>query len=183
MERPNKYGSPNLTDNKLLPEEVVKESTKKPVKNNLSTKQQILTSIGNPLPSNDYRIRPGYEMTDEDIQKRGSRATFDPTLVGTLDYKKTVQFLCSQIKSSGLGNPREFGCIENPDTDVSNDYSWKGNYKMVCSRLGHTWGNWYPEMFGCPKSDEEHMQIPKINKTCSTSTVPPIKTPKKPCMV
>jgi hypothetical protein len=60
--------------------------------------------------------------------------------------------LCRQVKSAQLGDPVDFGCIAQPDT-VSADYSWKGNYEMVCNRLGYTWGAWYPEMFGCPKQD------------------------------
>ena len=121
-------------------------------------------------------------MSSEEIKKRGSTATFDVSKVGTLDYKTAVQFLCSQIKSAGLGEPREFGCIENPDEDVSQDYSWKGNYKMVCSRLGRTWGEFYPEMFGCPKPDISHTQIPKINKDCTTNVQKPvIEKPNVPC--
>jgi len=136
-----------------------------------------------PLASNDYKIRPGYEMTDKMIKNRGSSASFDTSLLGELDYKKTVQFLCSQIKSSGLGEPKEFGCIENPEAEVGPNYSWKGNYKMVCSRLGRSWGEFYPEMFGCPKPDQAHNQHPKINKNCTTSAnkQPPIDHPNVPC--
>lgn len=112
----------------------------------------------------DYKIRPGYEMTDKMIKNRGSNASFDTSSLGELDYKKTVQFLCSQIKLAGLGEPKEFGCIENPEAEVGPKYSWKGNYKMVCSRLGNTWGEFYPEMFGCPKPDMAHKQYPKNNK-------------------
>ncbi len=142
--------------------------------------QKILTSIEKPLASNDYKIRPGYEMSTDEIAKRGSRATFDPTKVGGPNYKKNVKFLCSQIKASGLGDPKEFGCIANQETDVGPEYSWKGNYKMVCSRLGNTWGEWYPEMFGCPKPEVSHSQKPKINADCSASKPPPLEHPPKP---
>ena len=93
-----------------------------------------------------------YAMTDDNIQRRGSAASFDDSMVGGLDYKKCVMDMCRQIQSANLGDPAEFGCIKNPD-EVSASYSWKGNYQMVCSRLGNTWGNWYPQMFGCPKVD------------------------------
>jgi hypothetical protein len=96
-------------------------------------------------------------MTDKMIKNRGSGASFDTSSLGELDYKKTVQFLCSQIKLADLGEPKEFGCIENPESEVGPNYSWKGNYKMVCSRLGRTWGEFYPEMFGCPKPDMVHI--------------------------
>lgn len=184
------YGSANTSDNNPLnaPEYVYEvETDAQPqiqgkIKNGkIIVEQKILKSIEKPLASNDYKIRPGYEMSTDEIAKRGSKATFDAQLVGGPDYKKNVKFLCSQIKAAGLGDPKEFGCISNQETDVGPEYSWKGNYKMVCARLGNTWGEWYPEMFGCPKPDVSHSQVPKINSDCSSSKPPPIERPPKPC--
>jgi hypothetical protein len=104
-----------------------------------------------PHTSADVRIRPGFAMTDEQIRRRGSSAAFLPQRAGGADYKQRVRDLCSQIRGAGIGEPAVFGCIENP-SEVSQNYSWKGNYNMICSRLGDTWGSWYPEMFGCPKT-------------------------------
>ena len=87
---------------------------------------------------------------DSQIQTRASCASFDPSKVGGLDYKERAKQLCAQIGAAQLGDPEEFGCILD-QSKVSDQYSWKGNVKMVCSRLGNTWGAWYPEMFGCPK--------------------------------
>lgn len=103
-------------------------------------------------PSSDTQIRPGFNMDDATIQRRASSSSYDPAAIGGPDYKKRAQELCRQVQSAQLGEPRDFGCIANPD-EVSSSYSWKGNYKMVCNRLGDTWGGWYPEMFGCPKYD------------------------------
>jgi hypothetical protein len=89
---------------------------------------------------------------DTQIQHRGSMASFDTDKVGGPDYKTRVQSICQQIQASGLGDPANFGCIKDPKT-VSASYSWKGNYQMVCSRLGDTWGAWYPQMYGCPAVD------------------------------
>lgn len=100
--------------------------------------------------SPDGYIRPGFMMNDETIARRASASAFDPRAVGGPDYKPRVQELCRQVQSAQLGDPQQFGCISNPDA-VSANYSWKGNYEMVCNRLGDTWGGWYPEMFGCPK--------------------------------
>lgn len=102
--------------------------------------------------SSDIWIRPGFLMNDATIAHRASASAFDPASVGGADYKQRAADLCRQIKSAQLGDPVDFGCIAQPDT-VSADYSWKGNYEMVCNRLGYTWGAWYPEMFGCPKQD------------------------------
>ena len=101
-------------------------------------------------PSSDTQIRPGFNMDDATIQRRASSSSYDPAAIGGPDYKKRAQDLCRQVQSAQLGEPRDFGCIANPD-EVSSSYSWKGNYEMVCNRLGDTWGGWYPEMFGCAK--------------------------------
>jgi hypothetical protein len=103
-------------------------------------------SASNGIGSGDY------VMTDDNIQHRGSAASFDDSMVGGLDYKTRALEMCRQIQAANLGDPTNFGCIKNPN-EVSASYSWKGNYQMVCSRLGDTWGNWYPQMFGCPKVD------------------------------
>jgi len=100
--------------------------------------------------SADTKRRPGYTMNTEAIEHRGSASAFDPAAVGGPDYKKWSLDLCKQIQGAQLGEPTNFGCIGNPE-EVSSSYSWKGNYEMVCNRLGDTWGGWYPEMFGCPK--------------------------------
>jgi len=127
-------------------------------------KQELLQNLPQ-TSSSDWRIRPGYEPTTESIANRASLASFDYSKVGTADYKSRAIFLCSQIRDSGLGDPKEFGCVGNPETDVSPEYSWRGNYKMVCNRLSNTWGGWYPEMFGCPKEDIAQMQTPVIHLT------------------
>jgi hypothetical protein len=104
---------------------------------------------GVPRDSPDIRIRPGFVLTDEQIRRRGSAAAFNTQVVGGPDYKKRSEDLCRQIRGANIGTPADFGCIENP-AEVSANYSWKGNYSMVCNRLGDTWGSWYPAMFGCP---------------------------------
>jgi len=174
----NNQGSADTSDNMILKDRnhssnIEYEKKYAPGDEQSPVRQEILTNIERPFVSNDHLIRPGYEMTDDEISHRGSRAVFDETKVGGADYKKMAKFLCSQIKSADLGDPKEFGCIVNQETDVGPEYSWKGNYKMICSRLGNTWGSWYPEMFGCPKQDVAHNQIPKINRDCSPSTIRP----------
>lgn len=93
--------------------------------------------------------RPGFEMTDALIQHRGSASYFDDSLVGGADYRERSVNLCRQIKEAKLGEPNNFGCIDDPNT-VSSGYSWKGNYSMICSRLGDTWSGAYKTTLGCP---------------------------------
>lgn len=106
---------------------------------------------GVPRTSPDVYRRPGFEMNDYQIRHRASAAAFDSSRVGGPDYKQRATQLCSQIRGANIGEPAEFGCVEDPKT-VGDGYSWKGNYQMVCSRLGTTWGSWYPTMFGCPST-------------------------------
>ncbi len=100
----------------------------------------------------DALRRPGFVMTDESIRSRASASAFNDKLVGGPDWKQRSADLCRQIQSAQVGDPRNFGCIGNQN-EVSPAYSWKGNYEMVCNRLGDTWGSWYPEMFGCSPYD------------------------------
>ncbi len=109
---------------------------------------------GVPQDSEDVRVRPGFVLNDDQIRHRASSAAFNTQAVGGMDYKERAAALCRQIKNAGIGSPTDFGCITNP-TEVSANYSWRGNYAMVCNRLGDTWGSWYPEMFGCPKYDPD----------------------------
>ena len=102
--------------------------------------------------SADAMLRPGFVMNDDQIARRGSAASYEGGAVAGADYKARSLELCRQIKSAGLGDTASFGCIANPD-EVGPTYSWRGNYLMVCNRLGDSWGRNYPEQFGCPAYD------------------------------
>jgi hypothetical protein len=102
--------------------------------------------------SPDIQIRPGFVMNSQQIARRPSTASFDESTVGGPDYKTRALELCRQVKSAQLGDAASFGCVSNPDA-VGPNYSWKGNFTMVCNRLGDSWGRSYPEQFGCPKYD------------------------------
>jgi hypothetical protein len=101
--------------------------------------------------SPDIAIRPGFVMNDEQIARRASAASFIPA-AGGADYKARALEICRQVKAAQLGDAKSFGCIENP-SEVGPSYDWKGNYTMVCNRLGDSWGRAYPEQFGCPAYD------------------------------
>ena len=112
------------------------------------------TPSGRSSVNEDAMYRPGFIMNDDTIARRGSGAAYDDSAVGHADYKPRALHLCKQIREANLGDPASFGCIANP-SEVSSDYSWRGNYLMACNRLGDTWGGWYPEMFGCPPYDPQ----------------------------
>jgi hypothetical protein len=110
---------------------------------------------GGSTQNRDAEIRPGFVMTDDRIRHRASTSAFQDSVVGGLDYKQRSLELCRQVGSANIvDDPKVLGCISQPDA-VGPTYSWKGNYEMVCNRLGDGWGSWYPEMFGCPKYDPQ----------------------------
>ena len=56
------------------------------------------------------------------------------------------KILVNQIKKRGL-NPADFGVISQK---VSDDFSWKGYTRMICTRLEATMDPSLPETCGCP---------------------------------
>lgn len=102
--------------------------------------------------SNEFSDPYASVMTDEQIKRRASSGTASYGSVGGADYKTRTNDLCRSISASGLGDSKDFGCVANPD-ELSPTYSWKGAHKMICNRLGDTWGAAYPEQFGCGPYD------------------------------
>jgi hypothetical protein len=96
-------------------------------------------------------VRPGAPLTDEQIQQRGSASTFDERLVGGLDYRARAKDVCRQLKEEH-GNSRDFGCIDD-QSSVGADYSWRGNFQMICNRIGDMWGADEGGKYGCPPYD------------------------------
>jgi len=67
------------------------------------------------------------------------------------DWKGRAKQIEAQVKKRGL-RPTDFG-IMPPDQKVSNDFSWKGYAKMICTRLQATMDPALPETCGCPPMD------------------------------
>lgn len=66
----------------------------------------------------------------------------------TLDWKKKSAEICEQIKRREM-DPYEFGCMKDT-TVVSENFSYRGYAKMICSRLGTNYDPSIPELCGCP---------------------------------
>lgn len=64
------------------------------------------------------------------------------------DWKAKSVSICEAIRKRGY-NPGDFGCISNT-ASVGNDYSWRGNARMVCTRLQSSLDTGLPEVCGCP---------------------------------
>lgn len=67
------------------------------------------------------------------------------------DWKQRAKEIEDQVKKRGL-NPADFGIMPK-GSKVSNEFSWKGYAKMICTRLQATMDPALPETCGCPPLD------------------------------
>lgn len=67
------------------------------------------------------------------------------------DWKQRAKEIESQVKKRGL-KQSDFGIMSN-GTNVSNEFSWKGYARMICTRLNATMDTGLPELCGCPPMD------------------------------
>jgi len=67
---------------------------------------------------------------------------------GTYDWQKRYNEIATQVKNRDL-DPNDYGFLP-PGTTVSPSFSWKGQTKVVCTRLQASNMNRMDEMCGCP---------------------------------
>lgn len=65
-----------------------------------------------------------------------------------LDWKDRSASICDQITKRGM-NAYDFGCMKDTST-VSENFSYRGYAKMICSRLATNYDPSIPELCGCP---------------------------------
>jgi hypothetical protein len=75
------------------------------------------------------------------------------------DWKQRAKEIESQVKKRGL-NPADFGIMRSVEK-VSDDFSWKGYARMICTRLQATMDPGLPETCGCPPLDWKGWRIAK----------------------
>ena len=75
------------------------------------------------------------------------------------DWKSRAKQIEGQIKKRGL-KTTDFGIMPD-NTKVSNDFSWKGYTRMICTRLEATMDPSLPETCGCPPMDWPGWRISK----------------------
>ena len=75
------------------------------------------------------------------------------------DWKTRSKEIEGQVKKRGL-NPNDFGIMPNT-TKTSNEFSWKGYARMICTRLQATMDPSLPETCGCPPMDWPGWRISK----------------------
>lgn len=86
-------------------------------------------------------------------KENGSVPTIKGTMASsgapaTLDWKEKSKDICEQIKKREM-DPYEFGCMKDTTT-VSENFSYRGYAKMICSRLATHYDPSIPELCGCP---------------------------------
>ena len=85
---------------------------------------------------------------DKESKKLEIRPSYDVGKTAKYDWKEKSAQICDSIRKHGL-DPKDFGCMD-PSKQVSPDYSWRGNARMVCTRLLTTPDPGLPETCGCP---------------------------------
>lgn len=75
------------------------------------------------------------------------------------DWQQRAKEIESQVEKRGL-KPADFGIMPK-NTKVSNEFSWKGYARMICTRLQATMDPALPETCGCPPMDWKGWRISK----------------------
>lgn len=75
------------------------------------------------------------------------------------DWRTRAKEIEGQVKKRGM-NPTDFGIMPQ-GTKTSNDFSWKGYARMICTRLQATMDPSLPETCGCPPMDWSGWRISK----------------------
>lgn len=83
-----------------------------------------------------------------ELDRLESRPTLDVGKTAKYDWKDKAARICDAIRKTGM-DPKDFGCLD-PSQQVGTDYSWRGNARMVCTRLLTTPDPGLPEQCGCP---------------------------------
>ena len=112
-----------------------------------------LSGKGSPDVVSGVSVGAGDGGTDAGTS--GSDTTIKGTLPGSksgepakLDWKQKAVEICDQVKKREM-DPYEFGCMKDTTT-VSENFSYRGYAKMICSRLATNYDPSIPELCGCP---------------------------------
>ena len=121
----------------------------KPLKKGSDT--PVFMTAGAKTPGSDLIAFPRGEMESATTEMEVDRLENRMTPAGApakFDWKKKSAEICEEIRKRGL-NPKDFGCMD-PSKVTSQDFSWRGHARMVCTRLLTTPDPGLPETCGCP---------------------------------
>lgn len=96
----------------------------------------------------DEKIRALDMAGFEDSAKGGRPPSQKATDIGSFDWKKRVDDIQQNMIRAGL-KLSDYGALKSAD-EVSENFSWRGHAKMICSRLATHADPAIPEQMGCP---------------------------------
>ena len=112
-------------------------------------------NLSNSATGGDFDITDGFSSGssargefEQKIQTLSRPPSNAPSTAGHFDWKARVDAITENIRRAGM-DPGDFGCLPR-GAQVSQDYSWRGHAKMVCSRLATNADPAIPEQMGCP---------------------------------
>jgi hypothetical protein len=111
----------------------------------------VFMTAGAKTPGSDLIAFPRGEMESATATLEMDRLENRLTPAGApakFDWKSKSAQICEEIRKRGL-NPKDFGCMD-PSNVTSQDFSWRGHARMVCTRLLTTPDPGLPETCGCP---------------------------------
>ena len=113
----------------------------------------FFTGSGYPGSSSIAFPRGEMESTtgEMEINRLEARPSMDVGKTAKFDWRSKAAQICDSIRKHGM-DPNDFGCMD-PSKQVSPDYSWRGNARMVCTRLLTTPDPGLPETCGCPPQE------------------------------
>jgi hypothetical protein len=115
------------------------------------SKTPVFMTAGAETPGSDLVAYPRGELESATASLEMDRLENRVTPAGApakFDWKKKSAEICEEIRKRGL-NPGDFGCMD-PSKVTSQDFSWRGHARMVCTRLLTTPDPGLPETCGCP---------------------------------
>jgi hypothetical protein len=130
---------------------ILKEITDNLQPLNKGLKQPVFMTAGLKAPGSDLVAFPRGEMESATAEMEMDRLENRMTPAGApakFDWKKKSAEICDEIRKRGL-DPKDFGCLD-PSKVTSQDFSWRGHARMVCTRLLTTPDPGLPETCGCP---------------------------------
>jgi hypothetical protein len=80
---------------------------------------------------------------------KGTAADGKPAPLEKFSWKERSKQICEQVAARGY-SPREFGCMDDPESVKQEGFSWRGYTRMICTRLGTIYDPGVPELCGCP---------------------------------
>ena len=111
----------------------------------------VFMTAGTKAPGSTIVSFPRGELESATTEMEMNRLENKLTPAGApakFDWKKKSAEICDEIRKRGL-NPKDFGCMD-PSKVTSQDFSWRGHARMVCTRLLTTPDPGLPETCGCP---------------------------------